>query len=204
MSFAGAIFQTVKKFLDVRLYTDEFTDPPAAAADNVIASGFATANGAVVTKTAFNGTLGGGPFSPPRNIQFTLSTHADFDAGTAVVTGTDTDGKALTENFAIPDGGNATVVGNKAFKTVTQIDFPAGAGTNGAITVGVGTKMGFTRKARVRAGTVAVVQEIANSAVAVNGTYAVPATGAPNGTYIPNSAADGSKDYAVTYEVDGG
>lgn len=114
---------------------------PAASATALIASGGAS-SGSVQTITSFNGTLGGTEFFPPRNVTLTLSNHANWDATTAVVTGTDANGATITENLSIPDGGNATVTGATAFRTVTQLVIPAQSGTSGTFTFGVGSVFG--------------------------------------------------------------
>src|SRR5690606_10889913 len=96
-----------------------------------------------------------------------------------------------------------TAVGAKAFAQVTGLSFTAGQGTDAACSVGFGALMGLGKKAKVRGGLVAVVKEIAAGSLApTGGTFAVPATGAPNGTYSPNSAADGARDYCLYYELD--
>ena len=83
-----------------------------------------------------NGDLAETELFPPRNVTLTLSSHADWDASTAVVTGLGPSGEAQTENFTIPNGGNATVTGTKRFSRVTQIVIPAQSGTSGTFTVG--------------------------------------------------------------------
>jgi hypothetical protein len=74
--------------------------------------------------------------SPPRALVLELSNHANWDATTVVVTGKDPDGNTITENFAVPDGGNASVAGSKLFRNVTQVSVPAQSGTNGTFMLG--------------------------------------------------------------------
>jgi len=114
---------------------------PAAAVDAVIATGGAS-SGSVQNLTSFNGTLGGGEYYPPRNLTLTFSSHANWDATTATITGTDENGEAQTESLSIPDGGNATVTGTKLWRTITQISIPAQSGTAGTFTAGVGSLLG--------------------------------------------------------------
>lgn len=185
------------------IWKAEYTNPPTADVDAFVTARATAATAQSISGAALNGVVGAAALGYPRNITFTLSNHADFDAGTATVVGTDVDGNAITEDFTIPDGGNATVTGAKAFLKVTSISFPAGAGTGGSFEIGFGAKLGLPKKAKVVAGAaVGVVAEIAVGAQVTNGTFVVPATGAPYGTYAPNSAPDATRDYCVYYERD--
>ena len=115
--------------------------PPAAAAASataILASGGTSTGGTQTLTTALNGAVGRSAMVPPRNITFTFSSHADWDATTATVTGLDADGEALSEDFAIPNGGNATVTGAKLFASVTSVSIPAQSGTGGTFTIGTG------------------------------------------------------------------
>lgn len=88
--------------------------------------------------TDLNGILGSDELSPPRNLTLLLSSHADWDATTAIVTGLDINGRVQTENFAIPNGGNTTVTGTKVFSQVTSFFIPAQSGAGGTAKLGVG------------------------------------------------------------------
>jgi len=116
----------------------------AASATALIASGGAS-SGSLQTILAadMNGALGAGAeLFPPRNVTLTLSSHADWDATTATVTGTDENGAAVTESLSIPNGGNATVTGTQMFRTITSLAIPAQSGTGGTFTFGVGSVLG--------------------------------------------------------------
>ena len=105
--------------------------------DAILSGGASTAGVQTLTGASLNGVIGRAVMNPPRPVTITFSSDADWDATTAVVTGTDAAGAALTENFAIPNGGNATVTGTKYFRTVTQVVIPAQSGGGGTFTVGV-------------------------------------------------------------------
>ncbi len=108
-------------------------------ADAIITSGVASTTGVqTITSASFNG-IRGGTLAPPRNVTLTLNSHADWDATTIVVTGTDANGLVQTESYSVPNGGNTTLVGTKVFATVTSIAIPAQSGTGGTLQVGVGT-----------------------------------------------------------------
>lgn len=115
---------------------------PAADADAIIATGASSGSQQVISGASLDGVIGAGEIYPPRNITLTFSNHANWDATTAVVAGTDENGVAQTENFSIPDGGNATVTGATKFRTVTSITIPAQSGTSGTFTAGVGSLLG--------------------------------------------------------------
>jgi hypothetical protein len=117
---------------------------PAASATGILATGGASsASSQTLSGATLNGTYGNGAeLMPPRNVTLVLSSSADWDATTATVTGTDENGAALTESIAIPNGGNATVLGASAFRTVTSIVIPAQSGTGGTFTVGIGSVFG--------------------------------------------------------------
>lgn len=134
-------------------------------------------------------------FDVPRNVTTTSSGN---DSGTTyTVTGEDDYGNTVVENIA---GGNiATSQGNKAFKKITSI-VASGAGT-GNISFGFGDKLGFPVHVP---GAGNIVREILDGAAATAGTLAAGSTstqtattGDVRGTYIPNSATNGSRTYEV-------
>lgn len=107
-------------------------------ADAILATGGASA-ATLQSLNAGNldGLIGDDVMDPPRRLSFTLSDSADWDATTITVTGTDQDGTAQTEDFAVPNGGNTTVNGTKYFRTVTAVSIPAQSGAGGTFTIGV-------------------------------------------------------------------
>jgi hypothetical protein len=131
----------------------------------------------------------------PRNVTTTSSGN---DAATVyTVTGTDEYGNTLVENIA---GGNvATVQGKKAFKTVTGIS--ASAAGVGNISFGRGDTLGLPVHIP---GAGNILREIIDGAAATAGTLAngvvvtqTATTGDIRGTYIPNSATDGSRTFEI-------
>lgn len=109
-----------------------------ADVDAIIATGGASTAGTQnLTGTSLNGVIGTRAMAPARALSFTFNSHADWDATNITVTGTDGKGTVITETFAIPNGGNATVNGSKLFRTVTAVAIPAQSGTGGTFTMGV-------------------------------------------------------------------
>lgn len=199
---ASAVFLPATAGGSGPLYWQEWTNPVAASANGLKTATATVATTSTVLAAALETAGKAALAAYPRNVTFTTAGGTAADApATATITGTDIDDSALTETVNLAQ--TATIAsGVKAFKTITSIEFAAGDGTDATIAIGFGSVFGLAKKAKVRAGHVAVVQEIANGAVATNGTFVIPATGAPYGTYAPNSAPDGSKDYAILFERD--
>lgn len=136
----------------------------------------------------------------PRNISFTVAGGTAAHAPTsALITGTDINGDALTETVSITASAG-TYQGAKAFRTITSIALSGGTGTGATVAIGFGKKFGFSKKIAVRAGAMMFGKEIAAGSVVTNGTLANPTTSPPNGSYSPNTDPDGSNDYAQEYE----
>jgi hypothetical protein len=185
----------------IPLQVDEWTNPAAASATALLAATAST----VAVQTYLTAALSAGGKTAlaayPRNVTFTTAGVTPSDApATAVITGTDIDGNALTETVTIAQ--TATIAqGVKCFKTITSIVYAAGDGTGATVSIGIGQKFGFSKLSKTRAGGVAVLAEIAVGVTVTNGTFATAATSPPYGSYSPNTAPDGANDYAVTYEL---
>lgn len=132
-----ALFVAAASTVRAPVAADSATD-----VDAIIATGASTAGVQTLTTTALDGAVGDDLMRLSRNLTFTFSSHADWDATTITVTGKDAFGEYLTETFAVPNGGNATVTGNALFSQVDSVSIPAQAGTGGTFTMGVGAKLG--------------------------------------------------------------
>ncbi len=81
----------------------------------------------------------------PRNVTATAGgTAGDIAAVAVTVTGTNAQGEAITEElpaFTVDTAG--TVVGNKAFATVTSYSVPEMDGTGATVAIGTGAKLGI-------------------------------------------------------------
>lgn len=107
--------------------------PAAVSATAVRAAYTLGASAADVTSSITNPDV-------PRNV--TVKGNASGIAGDVVITGTDANGAALTETIAL--SGSSEVAGNKAFKTVTSINFPAKTNASGdTVSIGAGSKLGL-------------------------------------------------------------
>lgn len=133
-----------------------------------------------------------------RNLTIVLS-----GAGTPAVTihGLDYLGQPMSETFE--GNGTTPVAGNKAFKEVTSITSAAVSATT--IDVGYGTKLGLP----YAIGALAATDQYMDGVVATAGTFAAAVltdpqtatTGDPRGTYIPNTAPNGARDYVLIGKV---
>lgn len=118
------------------------TDEPTADTDAIMVAQATATTAQVCTGATLDGVIGVTEIFPPRNITMTLSSHANFDAATAIVRGLDELGRVIEEAFEFPDAGNVTLTGAVPFRFVTAVLLPAQAGTNGTVDVGTGVIMG--------------------------------------------------------------
>lgn len=130
-TFAGNEFQTARGYIRRMAFTD-----PAAVS--------ATATHAAIALTAAEQDITSGITNPtyPRNV--TVKGNASGVAGDVVITGTNYRDAVITETIAL--NGATEVLGNKAFKTITNIHLPVEthAGTD-TVSVGRGKKFGLDR-----------------------------------------------------------
>lgn len=105
--------------------------------DAIVATGASTADTQTLTGASLDGATGNAVMAVPRYITLTFSSHADWDATTATLTGLDGNGNAQSESIAIPNGGNATATSTKRYLRVTSLAIPAQSGTGGTFTAGV-------------------------------------------------------------------
>lgn len=135
-----------------------------------------------------------------RNITATTTgTGANVLAVSVVVTGTDISGAAITETLpAFSAGSLTTVVGNKAFATVTNMTVPAtGASTN--VSIGTGSKLGLHHVVDVNTvGTLVFLNKVKES---VAPTVGVDAVNLCNNTCALNSAIPGGQVIDIYYSV---
>lgn len=179
---------------------DEFTNP-AAASTTALRAATATVTTARTT-TSFSAGGVAALAAYPRTITVTTAGGTAADApASVVITGTDVDGNAQSETLNVSQTA-ATVTSVKLYKTLTSIVEAVGDGTDATLAFGIGVALGLSRLPKLRAGAVSVLNENAVGARVTTGTFALPASAAPYGSYTPSSAADGSRDYAIAYELD--
>lgn len=172
---AGLTDGTLKNLLNRMVIAVDFTDPAAASTTAVHAA-----------RAGNNATnLFPGPITNPaipRNLTATAA--ASYDGGALTIVGTDQFNRVITE--VITPVPSSTVVGNKAFKTVTSIT-KAAVGANAAtVSVGTGVKLGLPVKVK------APVHSFAANGTAEAGTLDVT-----NQTITPTTAPNGTNDYKL-------
>lgn len=177
---------------------EEFVNPIGSGAALISAAALSTVapRSPVLLALAAN-------ISPPRQISVTTAasgTPADAPA-TTLITGKDMFGNAMTETLTVSQT-NATVTGAKCFASVSSILEAAGDGVGATLSYGIGAPIGLGKPIKTRAGIVSIIKEHANGAVVANGVVAAASAALPNGSYAPNTAADGTKSYALLYEYD--
>lgn len=124
----------------------------------------------------------------PRNI--TVKGNAAGIAGNVTIHGTSVSGQVITEVIAL-NGANE-VVGNKAFKTVTSIDYPVQ--TNGGtdtVSIGRGSKLGIGFKLSRNTFLFAFLNNVKE---AVAPTLALSGSAVESNTVLLNSAIPGAQD----------
>ena len=110
-------------------------------------------------------------------------------AGNVVIAGTNMADEAITETIVAADA--ATVVGNKAFKTVTSITFPPLVGAGDTISVGTGAKLGIPYKLFFTGN---IFQCYMAGAVEAIAASTASSTAVDGNTFTTTTALDGVKD----------
>lgn len=153
--------------------------------DAIVATLASSASAQTLSGATLDGVAGGASLGQPRNITFTFSASADWDATTITLNGLDGNGAAQTESISVPNGGDATVTSTKKYLQVTSIVVPIQSGTGGTATVGTrapvtavgssGTKVVCTSAAgelhsyeRVTAGNLLLKDQTANPGIATD------------------------------------
>ena len=157
----------------------------AAAAAGVLAA---------VTDTGVAQTITSGLTNPavPRNITATSGgTAGDIAAVQVIVAGTNFFNEAITETLPVfTENSATTVVGNKAFKTVTSVTIPAHDGTAATTSIGWGDKLGLHHRRAFISCVSAFLNNVLESTAAV---LTFSATAIESNTIDLNSALNGTK-----------
>lgn len=146
---------------NIAMAMDDYTNEPAADPDAIKATFNSSTSIEVYTGTDLDGAVGTAVMDAPRNITVTTESTGtpSHVPATMNITGTDINNKPLTETVNVSQS-NALVAGVKAFKTVTQIDFPAGDGATAEMTIGFGNVVGLSKPIKARTGLSAISKEI--------------------------------------------
>lgn len=104
-------------------------------------------------------------------------------AGTVTVNGTNIYGEAISEDFAL--SGTDSIVGSKAFKTVTSVVAPALTTAGDTIDVGWGVKLGLPCCLAYNT----ILKALRDTGTSDSGTLAVSAAAVESNTYIAGAQA---------------
>jgi len=126
-----------------------------------------------------------------RNITATSGgTAADIKAIQVIVAGTNANDEAITETLPVFTVNNATtVVGSKAFKTVTSITIPAHDGLGATTAIGTGAKLGLSHKLSRNTILAAYLADVKEGTAP---TVTVSSTAYESNTVTLNTALDGT------------
>lgn len=148
---------------------------------------------AAVTDTGSQQVITTGLTAPPcaRNITATAGgTATDIKAVQVIVEGTNIAGESITETLpAFTENTAGSVVGNKAFKTVTSVTIPAHDGTGATTAIGFGDKLGLPYEL---ARNTVLNAYLGNTKEGTDPTVAVSASAIESNTVDLNSALNGS------------
>lgn len=178
-----------------------FGAPAAIVTNGICESQNRTGAGALL----INGSLSDGDLATsvatldvPRNV---IADSGGADTAVITVTGTDEYGNVVVENITL--NGATAVAGKKAFKTIT------GVASDGTIANGFFLGTGDVLGLPVFLGnSIDVLYDKEDGATVTDGTYVAgvltkptATTGDVRGTYDPNSACDGAKNFSVVMLV---
>lgn len=121
-------------------------NPPAAVNTTAIlaSGGVSSASVQNVNGAALNGTYATIDMEPARFVTLILNSNAAWLATTAVLTGYDMFDRLVSENLAIPAGGNTTLTSVNRFKRVTNLMIPVQTGAGGTYTIGIAAQAAIT------------------------------------------------------------
>lgn len=187
-------------------------DPALGSATAYISTGLTSTklpNAATLTNTRnatdWDGTLGTtGVPDYPRTALITVTHASSIVAVSGTIDGIDLYGRAVSEAWDITAGGTSkTFVGKKAFVRINSITITsAGNATTDTLKLGTTNVFGLP----FPCSSVDVVSEMQDGAVVTTEGLLVAAssvsTADRRGTYAPNAAPDGAKDFVVYYISD--
>ncbi len=183
----------------------EFINPILGAATSLLVATATVATPVTLLPAALVGATLTNMLDNPRQLVFTTAanpTAADAPAS-ATVKGKDPRGIRITETIALSQSAGAVTTTN-FFSEIEEISYPAADGTGATVAIGVGAKLGLSYAPKVReGGVILLAAERESGTVPTAGTVtAVGASDLPYGSYTPNSALNGARDFVILYEFD--
>lgn len=174
-----------------------------------VAAGSATAIlGSTSLSASVATTVNSGLTDPdvPRTLSVTIGgTAASVNTGAVVVTGTNIEGKVITESFIMTIATTGIINGTKAFRTVTSVTAPKQAGSGVTITVGTLNALGINHRLFRNNTTVKVYSATATyGALTLQGQPTVTASAETieANTVTPATTPAGSTMLVIAYAFD--
>lgn len=173
-----------------------------------VSAGTATAVLAATAGASTSQTVTSGITNPdvPRALSVVVGgTAAGVQQGAIVVTGTNVEGKVITENFVATQGTTGTINGVKAFKTVTSVFIPAQVGASATFSVGTQNILGVNHRLFKNNTTVKVFSATAHKgALTLQGvpTVVASAEAVELNTVTPLTAPNSSTFLIIAYMYD--
>lgn len=198
------------------LIKDSWTAPATASTTLFISTGLTGAsempNNSTITcnrttgslTAEWDGTAGGtGKPDVPRNVVVTVTHGSSVVACNGVITGIDRYGRPITETWSVTATGTSkTYTGATSFFRVDEITvISASDATTNTLKLGSGAVLGLAMPNPIAS----AVKELADGSIVTNGTFVAMSTAAnvdKRGTYAPNSAPNGVRNYSVWYICD--
>jgi hypothetical protein len=142
----------------------------------------------------------------PRALSITVGgTASSVQACTITVTGTNIEGKTITETFITTIASTGTINGTKAFFSVTQLDVPKQVGSGVTVAIGTRNVLGINHRLFNQNTTVKVyAASTAYGALTLQGAPTVVAneSSISQNTVAPATTPDGTKFYVICYTYD--
>ena len=134
-------------------------------------------------------------------------TTGDIQESDVIITGTNVEGKVITDEIHIPVDASSAVEGTKAFRTVTSVNIDAQLSTAATFSIGTTNKLGLNHRLFRNNTTVKVYYSttVANPTVLTLDTEPTVTANDPNvelNTVLPDSTPDGTKFYVICYAFD--
>ena len=177
-----------------------------------VAAGTTTAVLAATAGASTSQTVTTGITQPdvPRALSVTVGgSAAGVQSSSIVITGTNVEGKTITESFITTIGATGTINGLKAFKSVTSVLIPAQVGSSATFAVGTQNILGVNHRLYNQNTTVKVYSATGVSVSGYNAfTLQAPPTVVANdplvelNTVQPATTPNGTTFYIICYSFD--
>jgi len=166
---------------------------PQAASGNALLAATSAGNGGATTLT---------PTAQPdipRNITLAIAatTATDIAASAIVITGTNVEGKTITESLTPTADTPGTLTGSKAFKTVTSVAVPQQDGASVTVAIGYGAKLGIGLRSLSTSAIKVLTNNAGTEALENASASALSSSAVESNTVTPTTTPDGTIEMRV-------